>query len=557
MNDLSVFPKPQLILDYQNFFGIYPPENRISLIKNISRSNILFELAALNYRLKPKNEVHIDTSFQTQVKELKYFTQVPDLFKKYANKAEKFTKNKKEYPLIFTRQACVFAIEEILNSSEMRDIENFEMAKIENWEAIIKYILAVNFTITQIRENYKEVNTFESLNPKLLPLNELVIEVDQILTPYRGYKLFEYLQNNSIFSQELKNYFIKKYNCESEYFIYEILKMYILDKHENPEHEFFYYVKEEQQFLFDILSRFYPNREINKLLSIRKSPFIKTNSNEYIVTDISFLIEKVYTQFINDFWFDWIRKIDTTEGKKKYDISLYRSEFGYFFENYIKDIFQKSFSKYVGAKLLLFDELKINFSKSEIEIADVYLRHNNKVLLGQVKSGSIYDKEKFGGTIDELYKKDRNKFFKNFGVNQIIDSIQNLEHHIKTLDDKYPKGHLIHIYPCIIVNDKIFQTPLMPNAFNVRFNELKKTIANQKVHVHELNVIHINDLERIEYTLGIKPHQIWKFIKHNQRDKRFIPPFYNTVNKLLIHRRYSKKVIELFDKLVKKYNPDD
>ena len=61
------YPKAQIILDYHQVFDELPPDNRISLIKGSSKIHILYELCALNYRLKPKNKLSIDTSLETQV----------------------------------------------------------------------------------------------------------------------------------------------------------------------------------------------------------------------------------------------------------------------------------------------------------------------------------------------------------------------------------------------------------------------------------------------------------------------------------------------------------
>ena len=550
-------PKAQLILDYKLYFGVEPPEDRISLIKHISKRSILYEIAALNYRLKPKDKVHIDNSFETQVKELKYFTQTQELFIKYSSVAEKYTKSKDDYPNIFNRQACLFAIEEIINSEEMQDIEDFVMARIEVWEAIVKYFLAVNYAITQIKEEKDDKTTsFESLNPKLLPLNELSIETDQIFTPFRGYWLIDYFLNRPDFSAEVKNYFQETYGIEPQHFIFHLMSMYMANSSEKPEFNFFYLVQDGHEDLFERLSKRISNKETYKLISIRKSPFINVGERKYLIADNSLLIEKAYSQFLNDFWFDWIKPIKSENGKAKFNIQQYRSEFGYFFENYLSQILTKSFENYKYSTLLMFDQLKINTPKGNIEISDIYFRYGNKILLGQVKSGSIYDTEKYGGNIEQLYKNDRNAFFKNFGVNQVVEAITTMDEHVQKIDSKFPKGHSYEVYPCIIVNDKCFQTPLMPDTFNKRFKELIADFAIKKVRVNPLTLIHINDLERLEDSLNKNPKEIWELLKYNHRDKRFAPPFYNTINRKWAGRQYPPRIIELFKSLILKYNPD-
>ncbi len=195
----------------------------------------------------------------------------------------------------------------------------------------------------------------------------------------------------------------------------------------------------------------------------------------------------------------------------------------------------------------MFDELKIKTTKGQIEIADVYLRSSNKILLGQVKSGSIYDKEKFGGNVEALYKNDRNKFFEDFGVNQLIESLTRMDEFVQLIDKKFPKGHSYEVYPCIIVNDKALQTPLMADTFNKRFQELLKDFNIKKVSVKPLNLIHINDFETLEDSLSKNPKEIWELLQYNQRDKRFVPPFYNTISHKWVGKQlYPPRILEFF-----------
>jgi hypothetical protein len=244
-------PKPQLILDYKLFFGVEPPEDRISIIKDISKDSILYEITALNYRLKPKDQIHIDNSFQTQVKELKYFTQTEELFIKYSKIVQRFIRGKNDYPNIFNRQACLFALEEIVNSNEMENIDNFVMARIEVWEAIIKYLLAVNYEITQIKKEKDDNDiNFETLNPKLLPINELSIEIDPIFTPFRGYWLIDYFLNKTEYSHEVINYFKETYDMHPHHFIFELMGMYMANNGENKELDFFYLIKKVMKNYF-------------------------------------------------------------------------------------------------------------------------------------------------------------------------------------------------------------------------------------------------------------------------------------------------------------------
>ncbi|MBL0200738.1 MAG: hypothetical protein IPP81_11515 [Chitinophagaceae bacterium] len=178
-------------------------------------------------------------------------------------------------------------------------------------------------------ENDDLIN-FETLNPKMLPLNELNISADPIYTPYRGYRLLEYLSKNEDLKEELVKYFESTYSVTYDYFVYETLGMYLANKSENSLFDFYYIVKNRSTGLFEKLSQVYKSTDIPKLLSIKKYPFYKSKDNTYILTDNTLLLEKTYTQFINDFWFDWIKKLTSPDGKYKIDIKKYKSIIGYF-----------------------------------------------------------------------------------------------------------------------------------------------------------------------------------------------------------------------------------
>ena len=547
-------PKPQLILGYRHFFQNELSDNeRISLIQNICKTNLIFELAGLNYRLKPKNQVQFDNSSKSQIRELKYFTRTEKLFIKYASKAHNHARPISEFPTLFSRQSCAFALEEITNNETLQEIEGHKMSDPNVWESILKYILAVNDKITKIEIIKGEPDNFETLNPKLIPLNELGIETDQILTPYRGYHLISFILRDITLAPNLIEYIKFKYQCEPFEFIYHIFRLFLANSSDKPELQFFYQITEEFEFLFNALSQRIANENTFSLLGIKKSPLIKIEKNQFVLADSTFLIEKSYSQLINDFWFDHLKNVTNEKGKKIFNISIYKSTIGYFFEEYVANIFKHSFQEYKHSKLLLFDNLKINQKTGNIEIADVFLRYGKRVLLGQVKSGSLNDKSKYGGNLEELYQQNRDKFFKNFGINQLVTSIHLLEKYIKELDPKFPVGKTYKIYPCIIVNDKIFQTPLMPDIMNDRFKELLSEIDLNKVHVYNLNVIHISDLEKIQNTLHTEPKLIWELLQYNLRDKKFSPPFYNTTNEKINHSPYLGKVLELYTELNKKF----
>jgi hypothetical protein len=537
-----------LILGYREFFQGLPPKNRLTLLNGICKKHLITEFAGLNYRLKPKNSRFYDTTFETQVKELEYITGIDQtLHKHYSNIAQKYTKSKNDYPIIFTRATCMFALEEIIQS-DLPVIEGFSMNNVDIWNSIFKYILAVNTTITEIKDNNEnQPINFETLNPKLLPLNELSIDVDPFAVPFRAYSLFEFLNADDEVKPLLEVYLKNKYGLEFDRFIYEVVGMYLANKHENPILDFAYNVPETQTFLFEAFSKRIKCDEIHKMLCIRKYPFYKVSNQSYLLTDNVVLLDKLYSQFINDFWFDYIKPI------ANWNIKKYRSVIGYFFESYTKSIIDYSFQNSKYYVIRQFQELKINYHGNSIEIADVYIRHNSKILLGEVKSTSIYDTEKYSGNLDGFYKNDREKFFDTFGVDQIVHSIKRLNETMPYLDNKFPFNKLFRVFPVIIFNDKALQTPMMAHVFQERFVELLKEFKSRKIYVYPLSLIHISDLECIQDLLNESPEEIWDLLKYNCRYPSYMPPFYNSINRKDIRTKH-KRPMALYQQLIPKFS---
>lgn len=550
--------KPQLILDFYHFYEENIPNNRLDILKGINRLDVLIELAGINYKLKPTKSIINDSSLSKQIEILDYFCINNDaLFFQISKIAEKHTINKNHYPLIFTRQSCLFALEEIVQS-DLEIIENFKMSDSKNnaWEKLLKYLLAVNYEITKIEKSKEdEAINFETLNPKLMVLNEFALNSDPFNLPFRGIKLFNYLSNHPELSVYLDEYFLLTYSMSYDQFLFEIISIYFANQQSNDIFNFFYVIDKKNEFLFKKLSSVYENSQINKLLSIRKFPFIQIDETTYILTDNILLLEKIYNQFINDFWFDFIKDKTDQNGRKIFNIKSYRSIIGYFFENYIKEIIDYSFSKAKYDAILMFDDLKVKHKGEMVEIADLYIRHNSKIFLSQAKSSSIYDNEKYSGNIDGFYKSDRDEFYKTFGLNQLKSSICILNETMGSLDAKFPINKSFKIYPSIIINEKALQTPLMAVNFQNRFNEIMKDFSSKKISVQPLSIIHIGDLENIQEYLNDNPKKIWDLLEEHSRNWQFMTPFFHTINLKSIFPNYNR-VLPEFEKLISKFNPE-
>ncbi len=294
----------KLILDYKHFFNSEPPANRLELIKHIPKLYLLYEISGLNYRLKPYNQLKYDYSLKIQADELEYFCPIDKkLHKHYVQIASNYTKSEKNYPLIFNRAANLFALEEILNSSDFSEAENFDMKKVEVWDGIFRYLLAVNTEVVKVKELASEEITIEKISASTLALNELLIEDNPFYILFKGIKLIEYLSKHPLYGLELERYFKETLKIDKDKFIYNILSLSMSNSQEHTFTEFVYNLKEPDKFLEYLGNNRINNRNPTTLLSIKKTPFYKENDLRYIVLDINFLVNKSYNFFINDFLF--------------------------------------------------------------------------------------------------------------------------------------------------------------------------------------------------------------------------------------------------------------
>src|SRR5690606_33572880 len=121
----TALPTIKLLIGYKNIFGNSADFERLSLLNNISKLDIIVELAGLNFRLKGMKQKVTDLNDQTQLNELFYFCgSNKALFNKYTSLID-FSSNGRE-SLIFSRQACLFDLEEVIQS-DISVKQNFKM----------------------------------------------------------------------------------------------------------------------------------------------------------------------------------------------------------------------------------------------------------------------------------------------------------------------------------------------------------------------------------------------------------------------------------------------
>lgn len=526
-------PDTRLILEYSSFFN-EEPKSRIQFLEGLSKEAILYELAYLNHLIKPKNRIFFDSSFDTQKEILKHLLKSDVLFTLYFRVFVKHFQGKSS-PIIFFRGTFLYAIEEVYQSDEITSINGFKFENLSQWERLFKYLLAVNTELLKVKSFSKEADenpTFENLNPASLPINELMVEINPVFTVHRSFSMLDFFLKSERYSESVIQYFNKTYGCSPKEFIQRVQRVIMHESYEDRKFGFSYPTNGEDPFL-ETLSRKTRSKDIFKFIGIRKSPMIKVNGNEYLLADSMLLIEKCYSQFLNDFWFDCLKSECKDKDEQNWAIEEFGGYFGRFFEQYCCEILRRIFEEYDHSVFLALDQLTIPDSKGGSEFSDFYFRYNNKIIVGQIKGGSVNDQSKYGGDIECLYQQGREEFFSRFGVDQLVKSVSTLTEKASIFDKNFPEGNQLHVFPILIVNEKVFQTALFSDVFNDRFKELTNQLEFKKVSIKRLMLTHVSDWENLEASLIESPKRIWEIFESHYRDKKFVPAFSNTINKLV------------------------
>lgn len=554
---MNSIPKSRVVVGFHDFFANEPLPDRLSLIRAIGKKNLIGEISGLNYRLKPKDRTLNDYSVQSQDRELFYLCAGDqNMYKQYGDLARQFMRGPNDHPLLFTRQTCLFALEELLPS----DIpDEGDWRQVGARDAFLKYLLAVNTVVADIRKDNREETTddiasdvvlvandqplsFEDINARIIAFNELVTGSDQIFIPYRALSFLQFMTTHPDFGKFAKNLIQEGFGGDYRQFIFDLLSIYVANNPDGGNNivdantglpidtSFIYYPKASTIHLFKSLSGIISNNDPEKLLSVRKFPFYDAGNDTFYLMDNTFLIEKLYSQFINDLWFDVVKNEVNEQSKPIYKVSFYRSAIGDFFEQYVNGRFRYMFETVKHAKLRTFNELLYIEKKQQKEFTDVYLRYNNRVFLGEAKSTGIYDKEKYSGDLDQFYRAGREAFFNAFGLEQIVNAVKKLKELAGIFDNGFPRKGQLRIYPALIVNEKTLQTPLMAQVFNNRFQEMVADMDKTGIKLSPLTILHISDLETMQGEIR-KDHKIfWKLLDKHASNSVFMPPFYHTLN---------------------------
>ena len=539
---MEVF-RTALYVGYEQTFG-EQFQDRMSLIKDIPRRHLVAEIAGLNHRLKSPVEKEFKSGFDDQIKELEYFCggdrKIALPYYSVMRKIHQELQNRNGggTPIIFNRPANLYALHEILEKLTDDDDPSFTWNTLM-WENLLKYYLCVNDVIS-FYNNQDEDQThkpFEKLAAGSGFLNELIVANDPILTMDRFVSLFEHLQKDDLLSAPLGDYF-NTMGLEAKAFVSHIFSICFLHKGDKEYLKFCHKLDKnntehnEAFLIFNYLSRRGLVGKLHELdlIELKKSPMYKDINDFYFILDNLFVIEKMYELFINDFWFETVKS-------KGINIKSYKSKIGYFFEEYVSNKLRGglSFLKHPPFKCL--DELKVKVNGNLIELADFYCRQNKKVALGQIKSTGIYSDQQYG-TAQSLFRNSEDLFYDVFGLNQLLESIRYLRDHAQLFEKEFPVGKSIQVFPILVVNEKIFQTPFLPAMFQLKLSEEIKKDTFTNFDIKPVAIIHVADIERLAYHLRLRDADFWDILKANYQGSLFPKPFNITLNRRKLNPDY-------------------
>lgn len=525
-----------IIATYEDLFK-KPSAPALEKIKKYPLQVVMAELVGVNYMLRPATKLSIKSNLFSQLRMIAFWIG----YGKYLSNLYTAIRDTKAFQLgndviIFNRAGCLYGIDYSIRNLKSND-EEFKYTD-EFWTDLIDFCLACNTVVTKheiVPEDYK-VSLMEHINAQQALLNELKIVSNPILTLNRCIELFRWFERDNIYHKEFSAY-LESLELDSEKFL-EILLLLYLNPKAKSRIPFWINLDEKNSPEASALLKWLSDAKLLEkkhdldFLMLYKWPVYKYKAENYFMLDPELMIDKMYRQLINDFYWDHLRA-------KGISYQNYRSFIGKFFEKYVAGHFKDYMSSNKPATFK--HTYQLLFGHSERELCDIYIRHKRNVMVGQVKSTAFSDDQKFK-TSYEFYKGDTKKFYDDAGVNQIIQSIVWLEQHGGKIDSPFYRN--TKLFPVLILNDKFFEIPMMTQILNEEFRKQLQSIKSNFV-VKDLVVMSVSSVERLHAKNINNRKDLWKLLWSTQLHSGILPHFNNTLDRFNVQfnpKRELKKV---------------
>ncbi|MDP2540725.1 hypothetical protein CSC81_04085 [Tenacibaculum discolor] len=521
------------LIKFSNFYGSEVPQNPIEIIKLLPKEEILATITAINARLKPIDKSYFDDSRETQIECLRVLFLDNNNHPSQSNCLKfilKYLRTPENHNL-FSRVTCLYAFQEVIDTEGF--VEATPEYTIDLRERILKYLLSVNESILLFDQEYSGddhktlgKNFFEYFMFKELPHNQYYATSNSINLFFKAFSLFKAIDLDNTFGNHLRDYLKETFGVESM-------------------NDFF----KNQMY-----SYFVSYDKILKFQYIKKSPLYKNSGKDgkdiitYLVLDNTLLIEKTYSLFINDFWFDYLKVKNICN----------RTDWGnfigsVFFEPFLEEILNNSFKNNKRTVLKATDDLKFKLNgRDEIEYADFYVRESNKIIIAEAKSNylPVVNGYKTVKTIADYQALNLNKFYKDYGLTQLTVKTVKLFHDYKMYikDMSFNFKRKVTLFPVLVVNDPIFSSGLASFAFKRKFEhsliDENIEIENETHKIMPLTIINVSDFQDMEQSLHDGDENIFNIIRyfHSISSKKRIPTEGTTVVLKTIEHAINKRI---------------
>lgn len=476
-------------LQFENVFPDEGAQDAIVYLKNVSRETLLMSIGFCstnpttnfdNFFSNPALQNDINQQVASYIRKNK-LTQKPEVISKYASLklAELILANKEilqnERSSVDEDEMNLFKTFLIING-QLNGKQKLDNLNDDNFEKLVDFNLIFKFPESDLA-------LFSNDDLEFLKLIYSTI--------HKVEELFNFLNSSSEF-QELKEEFIKSFNLKSERSFIEQMKYLfgqLLNSKVTKNYKFKVTDKTSLDFIKSLSDE---NIEIDEdFTNLKNNPIYFLGENTFSVVNYFFVVDKFYrsTKFKLKEIYGNIKPLKRKYGDFFGFFNKYFSE-DYLMRNLLNNIFDKKY----------FIKKPINDYELDGE-PDFYLRHNKTVFLFENKDVLIAKSIKSSANIEEINGYLHSKFVhdgqKNVGISQLINSIEEIIEKKFRFDDYVNSKNGLEIYPILIIQDRIFQSPGINYRLNKWYRKLAQDKLGQKYNPSKIKGLTVIDIDTI------------------------------------------------------------
>lgn len=341
---------------------------------------------------------------------------------------------------------------------EFKDFNKYDVSVVIKPRDLFVVFLLINEIFERFHDEFKQIRSkIESIYFYGVHLfHDIMTYVNVQATAYHMFNIYKKMIGDNNFNSEI-NYFNENHDYSFKEYINHINNLIIGNKNDSI---FNIMINEYAFDIKDIISK-WDNRKFKiqppfDYKFLYDYPIIKINEEKYIVNfyyGIQSFLLKGYHSFSN------------------------RDKFPNFRQNLGRYIVEDIIKDFLRFKILNRDITELNMVSPDGEYADFGVICENKILLFEIKSGSIPVQVKFGRDIKKFFDIIDNKFIKKDGINQQVKRLKYIDNNFEQFCDNtninYSKNY--EIYPILVFTEEIFGVVGAMQYMRDKFTEYKIT----------------------------------------------------------------------------------